>query len=555
MAAESNERERVLSAADRLFDAQGPAAVTMRDVADESGVSTRVIGRHFADVSALFAEVVARRAASPVAERMAEQARTPAEPALGVLLWAAREIFAAPERNWGTVELEAFLAARRDDALNEVVRERIAQRWTSMDGVVRHMRESGTIDDAVDDDALVHFSLALSAGLALVDPVVPSGVGEREWTALMSRLLTALGPSPLQRRSPIPTGPLWRVRVDVPDRVGAMEDLARALTALDAFVATATTPGDGPAGWHTLDLLITCPETLGVSELRETVAAVGRHVYVRAGHESDRVDVATRVLDGVTGIVLQPLTAPDQVARLVEADSVDVIDATEGDDDSSGVLRLQWTPTRHVVLRREWAPFIAAERSRASAAMRLAAAMAASAGIEEAQGWLEVLRNGQQVWMRLARPEDSAAVTAMHERCSERTIHQRYFRNVTEWRELTMRRLSGGHRGASIVVMAEDGQIIGLGNVFPLSDDSASESEQSRMAEIALLIDDAHQGLGIGGRLLTHMLNLAQRLGFDAVEASVLAENRSMVALLDRTGLTWSRQVESGITEFIAPLN
>lgn len=546
MAAQSEgTRQRILDAASGLFAEQGFAGVTARDVADVAGVTTRTVNRHFDSMSALFAEAVASRAGTAVASRLAQQARAGMEPPLGVLLWAAREVFAAPERNWGPLELEGFVAARRDPDVEPLVQERLEARWSSMDEVVRRMRTAGAIDDTLNDDALTHFSLALSLGLALLDPVAPREVGEREWAALMSRLLTAIGPAPASEL-PAHDESLWRLRVDVADHVGAMERLAHALTSMQASLISVATPGSDSEGWRTVDLVVSCPSTLGGAELRDTVAAVGRNTYVREGVNDDRLDIPTRVLDGVTHIMRDPRSAPQQVAMLVEADSFEVTRATVGSDDDSDVLRLQWTPTRHVVLRRAWAPFIKAEQARASAAMRLAAALATSWGDAEAAGWVEAMRGGGTAWMRLARPEDAEAVTAMHERCSERTIHQRYFRNITEWREITMRRLTGGHRGASIVVMAEDGTIIGLGNVFPLDDESA---------EIALLIEDSYQGRGLGGRLLDHMIDMVRTLGFHRVVASVLAENHGMITLLDRTGLAWSRHVESGITEFEAVMD
>ncbi len=540
-------RNRILEAAARLFDERGLAGVTARDVAGEAGVSTRTVTRHFPDLSDLFAEVVTARAGSTVSDHLVQQTRDETGSPMGALLWAAREVFAAPERNWSALELEAFAAAHRDPDVAELVRSRIGGRWTAMEEVVRRMQEGGVIDDSLDGDALIHFSLVLSVGLALVDSVVPVSVDERAWTGLMSRLLTALGPMPLSGHAAVSTDRLWRIRVDVPDRIGAIEQLARTLTSLNAFVIMVVTPGDDPDEWRTIDLLVSCPDSLGAAELRDSAGAVGRNVYVREGSDDDRLDVATRVLDGVAEIIRNPRGAPEQVARLVEADSYEFADAVSGSDDATDVLRLQWTPTRHVVLRRAWAPFIRSEQLRASAAMRLASTMASSAGDLEALGWVEPMRGGGTVWMRLARPEDVEAVTAMHERSTERTIHQRYFRNITEWRELTMRRLAGGHRGASIVVMAEDGRIVGLGNVFPIEDDA-------RSAELALIIDDDHQAHGLGARLLEHMIALARQLGFDTVVASVLAENRGMISLLDRTGLNWTRHVESGVTEFSASL-
>lgn len=540
-------RNRILEAAARLFDERGLAGVTARDVASEAGVSARTVSRHFPDLSDLFAEVVTARAGSTVSDDLVRQTRDESGSPMGALLWAAREVFAAPERNWSALELEAFAAAHRDPDVAELMRSRIGGRWTAMEEVVRRMQEGGVIDDSLDSDALIHFSLVLSVGLALADSVVPVSVDERKWTGLMSRLLTALGPVPLSGHAAVSTDRLWRIRVDVPDRIGAVEQLARTLTSLNAFVIMVVTPGDDTDEWRTIDLLVSCPDSLGAAELRDSAGAVGRNVYVREGSDEDRLDVATRVLDGVAEIIRNPRGAPEQIARLVEADSYEFADAVSGSDDASDVLRLQWTPTRHVVLRRAWAPFMRSEQMRASAAMRLASTMASSAGDLEALGWVEPMRGGGTVWMRFARPEDVGAVTTMHERCSERTIHQRYFRNITEWRELTMRRLAGGHRGASIVVMAEDGRIVGLGNVFPIEEDA-------RSAELALIIDDDHQAHGLGARLLDHMIAIARQLGFDTVVASVLAENRGMISLLDRTGLSWTRHVESGVTEFSAPL-
>ena len=67
------------------------------------------------------------------------------------------------------------------------------------------------------------------------------------------------------------------------------------------------------------------------------------------------------VLDGATQAGHHPELAPFAAAKLVEADNVEVAAATEGEDDSPDIMRLQWTPDRHVVLQRGWAPFARAE--------------------------------------------------------------------------------------------------------------------------------------------------------------------------------------------------
>lgn len=101
-----------------------------------------------------------------------------------------------------------------------------------------------------------------------------------------------------------------------------------------------------------------------------------------------------------------------------------------------------------------------AEKTRASALLRLAVALARANGEADAGAWVEDLKNGATVWIRLACPEYADAVAAMHERCSQQTLDRRYPQPLSQWRGLNLRRLSCGHRGAALVVMSEEGTIV-----------------------------------------------------------------------------------------------
>jgi RimJ/RimL family protein N-acetyltransferase len=147
----------------------------------------------------------------------------------------------------------------------------------------------------------------------------------------------------------------------------------------------------------------------------------------------------------------------------------------------------------------------------------------------------------------LAHPGDADAVALMHERCSDQSKYQRYF-SVVQWRDVQLHRLSGGHRGATLVVLDEHDTVIGLGNVFP------DEPDDGSTAEIAMIIEDAQQGHGIGSLLLNQIISMAQLLGFTALVATVLADNEGMLALLAKSGLEWSSEVESGVRTMHARL-
>ncbi|MGN6608347.1 MAG: GNAT family N-acetyltransferase [Jatrophihabitans sp.] len=538
---------RILDVAAELFAERGYGGTTVGLVAERAGVSARTVRRLTGRRDDLFARVVTDRLTSEAADRIAQATTGPDDaPPLDVLLDVIGHVASAPQSSWPLLELEALLRAHRDEHVRALERGRIGERAAGVGALLARVREAGGLDDTVDLDALVELALALSVGLAVLDPVTDRPT-RPAWNALMARLGAAVAPpDALWEADDVPRRP-WRLRVDLPDRPGGLARLARTLGALQAsVVGSALLAVDD--GVRTVDLAVTAPRPVTGETLLAAAMAVGSNAHVVPGAWNDRVDLPTRVLDAATELVTDPGAAPLAAAALVGADRVEVTDAVEGDDDAADVLRLQWTADRHVVLHREWAPFVRAERARASALLRLSAAIAAATGDGDRTGWVEPIAGGSTVWIRLGRPADADAVAAMHDRCSQRTLYRRYLAGGGEWRDVTLRRLSGGHRGATLVVMSEEGAIVGLGNVFP------DEPGDGGTAEIAELVEDAYQQRGVGTRLLRHMIALAQQLGFRALVAHVLAENAKMLRVLDRTRLTWTHTIDQGVVTLRAAL-
>ncbi len=542
-------RRRIVDVAAELFAQHGYEGVGVRMVAQEAGVSQYRVRKLTGGRTELFATVMAEKVTSDAADRIARaaQAAHPGVPMppLAVIIAAAGEVFANPPRSWDLLELEALTRAHRDPELRVIESERIQRRWDNIRALVRQVRADGGIDDTVDDDVLAHFSLALSVGLAMVDPALTDRPRREDWDALMARIGVAVAPAEIVGEPDEGPRSYWRIRVDIPDRAGGVAQLIRAVGALNTY-ALAMYMIDAHDGTRTVDLAVTAPESVTEDVLRAAALSAGRNAYVRPGSPDDALDLPSRIMDGATELVANPGWAPFAAEQLVEADHVRVVDATEGEDDRTNVLRLQWTQDRHVLLSRSWAPFARAEQTRASALLRLFAAIAKAAGDTDAQGWIEPVKAGT-VWIRLAHPEDAHAVTAMHKRCSQRTLYQRYV-SSGDWQEIQMRRLSGGHSGATLVAVGDEGKVIGLGNVFP------EHSGDERSAEIAVLVEDAHQGGGVGSALLRRLVRLAQRLEFEEVVAVVLADNTGMLRLLTRMGLVWTSRVEDGMTTLRAPL-
>ncbi len=530
MPTDPDKRDRVIAAAQEVYSEKSIANAGRRDIARAADVPLRTVsgvGRHRID---LLREVLQGLPFPPVAESMAAQAAHPSEPALQALLRAARDVLGDPGAAWDPIELQAIVAAPYDEATRQVMAERLGLRWQAAQEVIRQLR-GGEADESFTDDAAALHLIAVGLGLAMLAPLSERWSDARSWTALTARLLEALAAEDLDDGEGASTR--WRARVTMSSAPSSTARLLRVLSLLRVHVVSLFT-AQLADGQQLVDMFLSSPPDVDRATIAHGISSVGSDVIVARGTEDDAGDIATRVLHLSSRLAQHPDATPKAVADLVLADSWEVTTAAVGDDSSDFILRLQWTPERHVILRRVRAPFTRTERNRASALLELVAALAEARGEPDGYGWRDTLPDGRPVTIRLGRPDDTSGVEALHERCSAESRYQRYFTPMNEWREDNLRRISGGHRGATLVVTDVNDVVIALGNVFPISPGVTDE------AEIALIVDDAWHGAGVGRILMTRLVDAARRMGFTRLVAYVLAENRAMLSLLRSTDLTWA---------------
>lgn len=545
MSDDPEKRQRVLDAAASVYAESSIANAGKREIAKAAEVPLRSVsevGQHRVD---LLRAVVERLPFPPIAETFRHQAAEPVEPAIQALLRAARDVLGDPATAWDPLELQALVVAPYDEPLRQVVVQRLNERFSAAEAVVRQLRGPGDDERVVGDDAAALHLIAVGLGLAMLAPLSERWSDVKSWTALTARLLETITATDAAHEDSPHTR--WRARVTMPGSPASMAHLLRVLSLLRVHVVSLFT-AQLAEGEQLVDMFLSSPVDVDRATIVHGMSAVGSDVILTRGTEEDAGDIATRVLHLSARLVQHPDVTPQAVADLVLADSWEVTTAAEGADSSDYILRLQWTPELHVVLRRVRAPFTKTERNRASAMLALVAAMSEAMGEPEGFGWRENLRDGRTVAIRLGRPADTVGVEAMHERCSPESRYQRYFTPMNEWREDNLRRISGGHRGATLVVTDVRDEVIALGNVFPAGPDDVDA------AEIAVIVDDAWHGAGVGLLLLNHLIDVGRRMGFTSLIAYVLADNRAMRSLLEATGLEWTTSVDHDLGSSVACL-
>jgi acetyl coenzyme A synthetase (ADP forming)-like protein len=163
-----------------------------------------------------------------------------------------------------------------------------------------------------------------------------------------------------------------------------------------------------------------------------------------------------------------------------------------------------------------------------------------------------LLKNGQAIHIRPIRPDDADREHRFFQRVGPESIYHRFFGmkldlSPEELRHFTT--LDYDDRMALIATVGDE--MVAVGRYDVLDERS---TEDTKVAEVAFLVEDAYQGLGIGRHLLQHLTVYARTRGITEFEAFVLAENVGMMRLFRNSGYRLTRQLDEGIFQVEFPI-
>lgn len=156
----------------------------------------------------------------------------------------------------------------------------------------------------------------------------------------------------------------------------------------------------------------------------------------------------------------------------------------------------------------------------------------------------QTFKGGEKVKFRAMKPSDEEAMRRFFYRCSKEMIYYRFFYSIKTMSHDKMQEYVN-------VDYAKEVSIVGLSgqeqNQKIIAEARLVRDERSYCGEVAFLIDQAFQGIGIGSYLMDQLIVLGRDQGLQGLTAEVLSDNQPMIKVFEKTGLPLEARLDSGV--------
>ncbi|MCW2940873.1 MAG: CoA-binding domain protein [Actinomycetia bacterium] len=157
-----------------------------------------------------------------------------------------------------------------------------------------------------------------------------------------------------------------------------------------------------------------------------------------------------------------------------------------------------------------------------------------------------VLADGGTAHVRPVEPGDAELLRAFYARLSPQTIYYRFFSPHPRLTEREIEHFTTVDHQDRVAMVATIGdQMVAVARYDRIRDGEA---------EVAFLVEDAHQGRGLGSVLLEHVAAAARERGLRRFVASVLPDNRKMTKVFRDVGYQAEQHFEDGVIELTLDL-
>ncbi|MFJ9800943.1 bifunctional acetate--CoA ligase family protein/GNAT family N-acetyltransferase [Streptomyces wuyuanensis] len=158
-----------------------------------------------------------------------------------------------------------------------------------------------------------------------------------------------------------------------------------------------------------------------------------------------------------------------------------------------------------------------------------------------------VLRDGGTAHIRPITTEDAERLVSFYEQVSDESKYYRFFAPYPRLSAKDVHRFTH-HDYVDRVGLAVTvgGEFIATVRYDRINADGMPASAPADEAEVAFLVQDAHQGRGVASTLLEHIAAVARERGIRRFAAEVLPANNKMIKVFTDAGYTQRRSFEEG---------
>jgi len=159
-----------------------------------------------------------------------------------------------------------------------------------------------------------------------------------------------------------------------------------------------------------------------------------------------------------------------------------------------------------------------------------------------------VLRDGGTARIRPITVDDAERLVSFYEQVSDESKYYRFFAPYPRLSAKDVHRFTH-HDFVDRVGLAATvgGEFIATVRYDRIGADGMAASAPADEAEVAFLVQDAHQGRGVASALLEHIAAVARERGILHFTAEVLPDNRKMVKVFTDAGYTQQRSFTDGV--------
>lgn len=151
----------------------------------------------------------------------------------------------------------------------------------------------------------------------------------------------------------------------------------------------------------------------------------------------------------------------------------------------------------------------------------------------------DCLRDGRSILIRSIQSSDKLALLNGFHRLSKQSIHARFFGGKHDLTTAELKyytEVDFQTHVAFVALMKANNNPLGVGRFF------LNDNKEPLTADIAITVDEACHGLGIGTVLFKHLIIAAKYLGIEVLTAEILASNTSMIHIIEKLGCPVKRK-------------